>query len=712
MRHVKDRPVTHAPLVDRRWALRYGIPSEVRERLRQIEGLAREADARVRERLRDLPGDPVLVELVNALARFIGDGERGALGAALRREVSELQQGAPGRRILETAWTTVERTVGRVLEADDMRRELVSRVAKLRARFDGTIAWHLTHVLAEWKLDTLHRVSTTAAMRRGKAALGILERSFEHRSQEVSRVTVRILEQSGWPRGVASAELLHAASLVGEDIADQSGVRRRGQLRAASAAHAKALLGAAGSAVLERSAEHMADELLRQIDTAFASSLADIDAAAILLRGAARARSAGRVVDPVPPASPHRSTDGIGIAPLFGTYVLVKRGLVSPVQLQGNRASCGALVDCVVAPQPGVAISRPIDEWGTPLFDHPRVTASDRVATARPARVRVFARIDGSAWLAELVERGELRLTPPDQPESEQSVMLLSARRDLRPTSSFVTHPVGASPDELCGMRRETVLLPVHDLPRAIRQSALSGAAVDVLESEWQFLAEAQRRTRVTLPRPVGTDAVTEALLYEVPEGLSLGHSASLRQLRERDPLQIAVAVAGLWRALHEDYLLQRRPNSLALGVYHEQTVRFRPSIGVGRDGILAVVTAAPCAAFTGMPYPHVPETAAGLPRFSRLGGPPLTRWLARWGLATPGRDAFAAILFMLEILAARKLQLESELTWSEFVAVLAERAQSQDWFQDPEKATELVGALRMSETHVVQFLAQLSRST
>ncbi|MEY4608670.1 MAG: hypothetical protein RL625_887 [Gemmatimonadota bacterium] len=413
----------------------------------------------------------------------------------------------------------------------------------------------------------------------------------------------------------------------------------------------------------------------------------------------------GRIVDPVPNARVTSATTTIGVTPLFGPYVLMKRGLISPVRVIGEGARCGMTVGCAVVGEPDVPVSRPIREWGTPLFDHPPETALEAVVTGRMARVRVFARLEATTWIGQLVERGELQDVANHPSPPPDRVTLLCERLDLRAESILLTRSIGGSSTILCGIKREEVGVPVRDCPRVVRQSALTGDAFDLLDSEWQFLLDARRRTRVILPRPIGTDALTEAFLYEIPEGLSLAFSASIRQLREKDPAQLTVAVAALWRALHEDSLLQRRPNSLALGLYHEQTIQFRPIIGIERDGLLAVVVAAPCAVFTDMPYPTVPEAARGLPKFTRLGGPPVTRWLARWGIASPGRDGFAAILFMLELLAARPFQLASDLAWSDFVEALDERAAGDEWFQDPDKAAELIDALRFAESRVVTFL-------
>jgi len=80
---------------------------------------------------------------------------------------------------------------------------------------------------------------------------------------------------------------------------------------------------------------------------------------------------------------------------------------------------------------------------------------------------------------------------------------------------------------------------------------------------------------------------------------------------------------------------------------------------------------------------------------------------LSRWGIASPGRDGFSAILFMVELLAKRPLQLAPDLTWSDFVEGLAERAAADEWFQDPDKAAELIDALRFSESRVVTFLRE-----
>lgn len=697
--------MTRSPIVDREWAYRYAVPLAIRNRLRELETLVRDARDEIRTRLRDLPGDKKLTEVLRLLDRFLGDAETGALAAALRRETEELREGAVGRRIIENAWATLERAVRRVIEADDLRRDLRFRVVAARSRLESTVAWHFAEALAEWKLDQLDRVTSSAAVRRGSAGLDLIEARLDRFSREVSGVPVRILEQSGWPAGVSAAELAHAASLKDDRVAEHPGLRRREQLRAATAAHTSALLGPAGPGLLDRTYERMADELLRVIDPVGGMPDADIDASAILLRGAARMRSMGRIVDPVANARVTRATTAIGVTPLFGSFVLLKKGLVSPVRVVGERATCGTTVGCVVVGEPGVPISRPIREWGTPLFDHPPETTLEAVATGRVARVRVFARLEATTWIGQLVERGELRDVTNEPSPPPDRVTLLCERRDLRAESILPTRSVGAAPTFLCGIKREEVEVPVRDRPRVVRQSALTGDAFDLLDSEWQFLLDARRRTKVILPRPVGTDAQTEAFLYEIPEGLSLAFSGSVRQLREKDPMQLTVAVAVLWRALHEDSLLQRRPNSLALGLYHEQTIQFRPFIGVERDGLLAVVVAAPCAVFTDMPYPTVPESARGLPRFTRLGGPPVTRWLARWGIASPGRDGFAAILFMLEMLAARPLQLAPDLTWSDFVETLAERAAADEWFQDPDKAAELIDALRFSESRVVTFL-------
>jgi len=692
--------------VDRVWASRVAVPPQLRQQLRDVEEAAQTLRDTIRGRLRASPANGPLAAVLKLLDSFLDNEESGALAAALRRDAIELLPNARGRRILDHAWGTIERAARRSLESDDLRVALVSDVSRVRARFDATVPWHLSSALAEWGLSALDRSDSVSSIRRQRVALELVTARMAHFARDVSRVSVRVLERTGWPEGVAPAELAHAVARRVGRVAEHPSVRRRERLRAAAASQTAALLGPAGTAGLDRASERMADELIRIVGPRSASPLADIDASAILLRGALRLRSTGRVSDPVvdPVALP--TVTSIGVATLFGPFVVLQQGLASPIQAMGGALSCGATIDCVAAPITGGAVSRPIDEWGSPLFDHPPAQTLQSVVTTRAASVRVFARLDGGMWLGQLIARGELADgTSAGEGVVRAPVQLLRERRELRPNTILVAQSIGTPATILCGIKREEVSVPVVDLPRVIRVSATSGEAYELLESEQRFLVEARRRSRVILPCPVGVDALSESFLYAVPEGLSLEFSSSVRQLRKKGASQLAAAVAALWRSLHEDVLLERRPNSLALGLYHEKTIMFRPMIGRRRDGLRSVIVAAPCATFTDMPYPRVSSDARGLPFFARLGGPSPTQWLQHWGTATPGHDAYAALLFMLELLAVRPLGIPVDATWGAYVDAISSQVSDEESFQDPDTAKEFASALRLPGEAAAAFL-------
>lgn len=699
--------MTDSPTVDAAWARRYGVPGSVRSRLQEIEKLTRAARAAVAAREQALPTDPTLEKLRRLIDAFLDDQECGALAAALRRDATELAEGAVGRRILESAFGTLDRSVKRAIEADDLRRALLSRVREVQGRFGVTVPWHLARALEEYQLGDLSYLRSRASMRRGEMVLDIIEKRLLSVEQEVTRTPARILEQVAWPPLVSVAELAHAAARRAQRVVEHPSLRSRLRLRRALAAQTNALLGPRGTGVLTRASERLSAELLLAADSTVSDACADLEASAILLRGAARMRSAGDIRDPIVsgPAAP--ADDRIGIAALFGPFVLIRRGMPSPVEVIGERVTCGMDIRCQVR-RGGDVVSRPIDEWGSPLFDHPDPRVLRAVRSTSPAEVRVFARLEQGAWLGQVVTKGTIESAGPELPQAER-VFLALERRELRPHHQIPTSAKTAAPAIFCGIRRERVDVPVRDRPEVSRQSAMSGHFVELLDSEWQFLMNAVRRSRVAMPRPIGIDALTQAYLYDVPVGLSLGWSSSLRELRERDPAQLIGAIAALWKNLHEDVLRERRPNSLALGLYHEKTIHFRPMIGVERDALQAVVVAAPMAVLTDTPYPWVPDDLPGAPTCARLGGPPLTRWLGRWGVATHATDARMALLFMLEILAKQPLRLPENVGWEEFVEALSARAQEDASFIDNDQARKMADGLTGSDDELRALLERIA---
>lgn len=697
-----------SPIVDRAWARRYGVPGAVRARLQEIERRAREVRALVAARATEAPKDRGLRQLCRLIDTFLEDAECGALAAALRREPVELSDGAVGRRILESAMQTIERSVQRALVADDRRRSVRQRIEELQRRFGATVPWHLNRALEEYQLQDISDLRSGASLERSGMHLDIIEARLAGIEGEVLRVPTRLLEQAAWPAGVSVAELSLAAGRRRGGVAEHPSIRRRTVLRRALLAQIEALVGPRGDAVFSGSAERLAVETVRTTDTGAAEARADLDAAAIMLRGASVMRSQGEIQDPIAIVPPAPIAPGVGVATLFGSFVLLRRGLVSPVEATEGHITCGATVSCRVGGGASI-VSRPIEEWGTPLFDHPASEGLRVVRSVTPAQVRVFARLDELSFLGQLVSRGVIVEAEAETPESVR-VELALEHRDLRPDRRLVARsqrdPIVKV---LCGIRRERVEAPIRDRPQVWRHSAISGEGVELLESEWRVLSEARRRSRVVLPRPIGVDMETDAYLYDVPSGLSLGWSASVRQLRERDPMQLIQPVAALWAALHRDVLRGHRPNSLALGLYHEDTIQFRPMIGAERDALMAVVVAAPVAVFTDAPHPMVPDVAGGLLAHARLGGPPLTRILVRWGTASPGSDGCMAILFMLELLAVRPLQLHADLDWSGLLRSLEKRAGEEGWFVDSERAGEMIDALARPEDQMLAFLQTLA---
>lgn len=698
--------MTDSRTVDAAWGRRYGVPGSVRSHLQDIERRTRAARSAVELRARELPSDPKLAKLRRLIDDFLDNSECGALTAALRREPAELLEGTVGRRIFDSAFGTLDRSVKRAIEADDLRRQLLTRVQALQARFGAIVPWHLARALEEYQLGDLSSLGSRASMLRGEMVLGIIENRLIAIEKEVTRMPARIVERISWPSEVSVAELTHAAARRPSHVVEHPSVRRRQRLRRALEAQTKALLGPQGTGVLTRPVEPVAAELLQVPDVSFSDPCADVDASAILLCGASRMRSAGKISDPIifGPAAP--TDDFVGVATLFGPFVLIRRGMDSPVEVMGTRVACGIDIRCRLRGGDAV-VSRPLEEWGSPLFEHADPDTLRAVRSTSPAQVRVFARLDDGGWLGQIMSRGALESAGPDVPAAER-VRLALERREMRPHQQVPASGTSVKSTVLCGIRRDRVDVPVRDRPEVFRQTATSGQHVELLDSEWEFLLIARRRSRVVLPRPIGIDALTQGYLYDVPVGLSLGWSKSVRELRERDSAQLIGAVAALWYELHEDVLRERRPNSLALGLYHRDTILFRPQIGFDEDSLQAIVVAAPVAVLSDTPHPWVPEGGPGAPVLERLGGPPLTRWIGQWGPASYATDARMALLFMLELLASKPLRLPEHLGWKEFVAMLAEGTKDEASFIDADQAEKMVGGLTCPDDELRELMERI----
>lgn len=684
-----------APLTDAALRDRIGIPDEVRGHLRRYEHA-------VRERLAELAGtdDAQAAASREELRMVLADARRSPLLRALRRRAVDLVPGASARRSLDNALGAVlsraERALRRVQAAAEYRRTLDG----LHARYAGPLPWHLARALERAGIapGTLDRLSDAGSILARTERMRAMDAELEDQVAALPRMVEEPLEISLWPDGVSPAEL--AAAVHEAERAESSGTgpawRARG--RAQAAEHAQGLLGGGtGTGVATTPAEAAALEALQLVAAGHGTDADDLDAQGLVLRGAVRRRAPAPAPAHAAAGDPGRWGDAAGsllfVVPLFGPYVLVRRGSTWPVRVDDRSVRVGKPARCVAAlPPESPGTPLPPEAWAAPLFDLPDGADGQWLATRTPASVTPFARIGPDRWLAEVRKRGTLQ--PAEGPRGSASrprvgaaVRILSPSAETRAEEAIAVGPALHREAGPFGWTTLRVPLALADVPEGWLRTADTPAGRDHVEAEQRFFQAAGRLVPGRTPRCLGRSADPSGFVYAPPLALTPESSLALRSWREKDPTAFAAAAARLWTRLTEA--------GLALGFYHASTLAFRVQLaGGGSPGTLeAVAVAAPLGTRLGAAYRRSRESVDLFPHFERLGGIRLPPAQANGDVAMPQTEAAAAALYQLDLLATRPIHLPAGAPWDEILDMLA--AQPPSAFTSDRLAAELIRAMR-----------------
>jgi hypothetical protein len=665
---------------------RLDVSDEARRHLVRVEGEARELLAGIDAR-RAGGDNPALAASAADLARFL-DGAKSPLLRAFGRRGADLDAGGLARRSLDHAWNAVRGRATRAIQRHDAAVEVERVLRRLRDRFSERLPWHLARALEVAGVDEGSLRTRESAWLRARRAR--LERVEEELAAAERRLPARVdepLEAKRWPDAVSRAELAAAVEEADPSRAAGASPGRAEALRSLAARHLARLRGRPGAARPVRALDEIAArESVAVVDAGLAPAGADLDAWGVLLRHASRNRAPSPA--PAPAAEPRAAAPAatLYVVPLFGPYVLIRRGDGWPVQVRGRGVRCGVRAECVAAVPPGAdAVSVDPGAWAGPLFDLPADPGGRWLETGTPAVVVPFARISADRWLAEVVARGTLRAgaTPAWERlprRSRTSVRILAPAGAVACDAVLATgEPVRT--EQAFGWETRVVPLPLRDLTHGWLRTASTEAGERAVQHEHAFFRALETRTTGRSPRCLGRPAREPGYLYAPPVALPLASSASLRAWRDQDPRALVAAAARLWRELSV--------LGLGLGMYHPATIGYRVAGGPpGSPGALhAVALAAPLGTLLGRPYRAAP---ADIPPLDRLGRLPPHPAQAAGTPASRETEAALFAVYALDLLAERPLQ-RIPRRWDDFVARLSAARRT---FREPEVAAGLVDGL------------------
>jgi hypothetical protein len=696
-----------------------GVPDEVRRHLRRMESEARALHAHVRSVLRsnwpgedeEGGGDPHLRAAMNDLAAVLEDERRSPLLRALRRRPDQLREGEAGRRSLDDAWAGVRRRAERALARHDAAAEFQRAYRRVRLRFGARLRWHLADALSRWGIaeEDAERRADALSLWARIDRLGEIEAELAEAEALLPESVAEPLEVSAWPEDVALEELEAAVRAAEGTAHEHAGLAWRARGRRLAEAHAERLLGNGASRPAAGRLEGAAREAVLRAGERIGVGDEDVDAWGILLRAAARSRTAAPGPD-----SPTALADGedasgsiLFVVPLFGPFVLVRTGRPWPVRVHGRGVRVGAPADCVAAHPPGATeTTLPLDAWAPPLFELPPEAPAGWLATRAAAVVVPFARIAPDRWLARVEKRGRLEAMddpPPTQAKRgrDPAVRVLSAAMQVPARGELAAGPAEGVTKGPFGWRTAVVPLPLADVRRGWMRTAELPAGADHARAEQVFFQVAGRRVPGCTVRCLGHDPRTRGYLYAPPLALPVHESPQLRAWAESDPLAFAAAAARLWRALGGV--------GLALGFYHASTLAFRARFGAASEAqaLHAVATAAPLGTALGRAYRRSRETVPLFPAYEKLGGARLPPAQVQGEVALPASEAASVALYVLDLLAARPLRLPPEAPWNEFVAMLEDDVRS--GFHHPTWARRISEGLSASDDRLTAVLEALA---
>jgi hypothetical protein len=675
---------------------RIGVPDELRRHLRQLE-------AQVRQQVEALGAvpttDPDIEFMRSELAAVLDDPRRSPLLKALRRRTEHLREGAPARRSLDQSMDGLLDRAKRVVEGVHARDALRAALERLDTRFGALLPWHLARGLERVRLTpaTVERMQDAASLRAAVARAGELETELAERLARLPPAA-EPREVAEWPEGVSHAEL--AAAVVESDRATRvdRGLSWRATGRAQARTHVTRLIGPPNvSGARGDWAEAAAGESLRLVEAGFGTGAEDLDAQLVAVRGAARRRRATSSRASPTEAAVQQMEDSSGgllfVVPLFGEFVLIRRGEPWPVRIDETGVRCGRPAQCSAVLAPG-AVSTPLrsDVWAPLFFDLPAGAEGEWLSTVAPATVLPFARIADDRWLGHVIGRGKLRSAghsrwSGERPRRGKVIRTLLAASEASAEAVIAVGPVLKRQEGPFGWRTLTVQLPLADVPQGWLRTADSVAGRDHVEAEQAFFQAAGRLIPGSTPRCLGRSESPHGYVYAPPLALSPESSLTLRNWREEDPVAIVAAAARLWRRFTDA--------GLALGFYHAATLAFRMHSGEsGSGGVLeAVAIAAPLGTRLGRMYRRSIGTKDMFPIYHRLGSLPFQPAIVSGSLALPDTEAAALSLYGLDTLACRPVVIESDCDWASLPLAIRESAHSH--FANPAAALALQDVVR-----------------
>jgi hypothetical protein len=681
--------VTDAALRDR-----IGVPDAVRRHLRERE----QAVHGLLEQLSDTD-DPQAAVARAELRSVLADARRSPLLRALGRRAADLEPGGPARRSLDNALGAILSRATRALRRASAATEFRRMYDDLHARYAEPLPWHLAGALERAGIgtDTLERLRDAGSIEGRTERMRTIDAELGDRVAALPRWVDEPLEVSEWPQGVSPAELAAAVQQAERGERSLLGPAWRARGRTLAGEHARRLLGGGtGTGPAPNAAEAAAHEALRLVEAGYSAAAEDLDAHGIVLRGAARNRVHAPVVITAA-AAPAAREDASGallfVVPLFGPYVLIRRGQPWPVRVDDRGVRVGRGVRCVASLPPG-SEATPLtpDVWAEPLFEVADAEAGAWLRTEKPARVVPFARIGTDRWLARVEWRG--RLSPVNQPRWSSArprrghaVRFLPPAEEAGAEQVISVGPQAARDAGPFGWTTLQVPLAFADVPYGILRTADNAAGRDHVEAEQRFFQAATRSVPACTPRCLGRAERPHGYVYAPPLALTPESSLALRSWLQRDPQAFAAAVARLWKRLADA--------GLALGFYHASTLAFRVRVGTpGAPGALeAVAVAAPLGTRLGAAYRQSARVLNLFPAFERLGGASLPPAQVKGNVALPETEAAAAALYQLDLLATRPVPIPDGTPWDEVVDILAATPPGQ--FHGAAVAERLIAALR-----------------
>ena len=355
---------SHTPVTDAALRDRIGVPDAVRRHLREQE----QAVHRLLRQLAEID-DTQAAAARAELRSVLEDPHRSPLLRALRRRTADLEPGAPARRSLDNALGAILSRATRALRRATAAAEFRRAYDTLHARYTGPVPWHLARALegAGITADTLERLRDAGSLQARTERMREIDAELAERVAALPRWIEEPLEVSAWPEGVSPAELAAAVQQAEREERSLTSPAWRARGRALAGEHARRLLGGGtGTAAASDTAESAAREALRLVEAGQGVGAEDLDAQGIVLRGAARARARVHAGAPASPA-PGEDTPGslLFVVPLFGPYVLVRRGRPWPVRVDDRRMGVGREVRCVASlPPESAATPRPPELLG------------------------------------------------------------------------------------------------------------------------------------------------------------------------------------------------------------------------------------------------------------------------------------------------------------------------------------------------------------